>query len=348
MKIALITDCHWGVRNDHSAFLDNNKQFLDEVFFPTLKEHKIKTVVCLGDLVERRKYINFNTAHRLRKDFIEPLTSYAQFFWILGNHDLYWRNSTDVTVADELNLGDLAVFKNATEMLFDDTKVLFVPWICDSNRKQVMDSINKTDAQICFGHFELAGFEMYKGMVNSDGDDPSLLQKFSLTCSGHYHHKSVSGGIHYLGAMGEHTWSDYGDDRGFHIFDPTTRRLDFITNPFSMFAKVFYDDTRKKDHSQADYSFLKDKIVKVIIKARTNSDAYHNFMVKVEAAQPLELLVVDDHLNLDSLNDESIISETKDTLTIIREFVAQTNNMVNATELDNLIINLYGEAQNLD
>ena len=36
MKIALITDTHWGVRNDNVSFHDNSKKFLDDVFFPTL------------------------------------------------------------------------------------------------------------------------------------------------------------------------------------------------------------------------------------------------------------------------------------------------------------------------
>ena len=73
MKIALITDTHWGVRNDQLAFLDNNKKFLDDIFFPYLDSHSIDTVIHLGDLVDRRKYLNINTAKRLRDDFIGPL-----------------------------------------------------------------------------------------------------------------------------------------------------------------------------------------------------------------------------------------------------------------------------------
>ena len=54
MKIALITDTHWGVRNDNIAFIDNSKQFLSDLFFPTLEKEGIKTVVHLGDLVDRQ------------------------------------------------------------------------------------------------------------------------------------------------------------------------------------------------------------------------------------------------------------------------------------------------------
>src|SRR5260221_2924516 len=98
MKIALIADTHWGIRNDSKHFIDNQKQFLDEVFFPYIDEHNIKTVVHLGDLVDRRKYINFNTANRLRKDFIEPLTDRedVNVYILLGNHDIYWRESLEI------------------------------------------------------------------------------------------------------------------------------------------------------------------------------------------------------------------------------------------------------------
>ena len=44
MKIAIINDTHFGVRNDHQGFLDYMFQFFDEQFFPYLVENNIKTV----------------------------------------------------------------------------------------------------------------------------------------------------------------------------------------------------------------------------------------------------------------------------------------------------------------
>jgi 3',5'-cyclic AMP phosphodiesterase CpdA len=88
MKIALITDTHWGVRNDSIAFHNNNKKFLDNVFFPKLASLGIDHVIHLGDIVDRRKYINFLTANRLRNDFLDPLESMGiTLDSIAGNHD---------------------------------------------------------------------------------------------------------------------------------------------------------------------------------------------------------------------------------------------------------------------
>ena len=73
MKIALITDTHFGARNDSQAFAKHFYQFYSKVFFPYLDEHNIKTVVHLGDIVDRRKYINYTSARLLREALIKPL-----------------------------------------------------------------------------------------------------------------------------------------------------------------------------------------------------------------------------------------------------------------------------------
>ena len=62
MKIALLNDTHFGARNDSPAFLDYFMRFYNEIFFPYLKDNNIKTLIHLGDVVDRRKFINFKTS----------------------------------------------------------------------------------------------------------------------------------------------------------------------------------------------------------------------------------------------------------------------------------------------
>lgn len=352
MKLALITDTHYGVRGDHQAFLDNNKKFLDETFFPYLKEHNIKTIIHLGDLLDRRKYINYQTAARLRKDFFEPLHNMKiDFRWILGNHDIYYRNTNEVSAASEL-IGEslnpyMRWYDAPIEQFFDNTKILFVPWICESNKEQTESLLKTTDAQVILGHLELAGFEMYKGQINHNGDTLELYRRFPMVCTGHFHHKSSVENIHYLGAHAEFTWSDYDDPRGFHIFDTKTLKLEFVPNPFRMFEKVYYDDAGQ-NFKGVHFADLTGKIVKLIVKSQTDTERFNWFVSQIEMAQPLELTIVQDHLNLEYVSDETIVSETKDTLTLMREFVQQTNNVVNMKKLDSLVTELYHKAINLE
>jgi hypothetical protein len=48
MKVAIITDQHFGARNDSTHFLDYYEKFYRDTFFTKLKEESIDTVLILG------------------------------------------------------------------------------------------------------------------------------------------------------------------------------------------------------------------------------------------------------------------------------------------------------------
>lgn len=352
MKIALITDTHWGVRNDNVAFLDNNKQFLDETFFPYLRNNNITTLVHLGDLVDRRKFVNINTAKRLREDFLQPLNQFGiECHFISGNHDTYFKNTNEVNALRELVVGkysNIKVYSNyPVEVDFDGLIVLLTPWICDENRKATLDKLKMTNAQIIMGHLELAGFEMYRGSMVSHGDDPKLFDRFDMVMSGHYHHRSSNGHVFYLGSHGEFTWSDWNDPRGFHVFDTETRELTFIQNPHTMFAKIWYDDQEKMMHEVMDVDFgkYKKKLLKVIVTNKTNPFWFDTFIEKLEAAGPIEIQIVEDHLNLSLEEDNDIVNEAESTVDIFKKYIEQINSPnFNKIKLEKTIVELYNEA----
>jgi len=72
-KVAIITDQHFGARNDSIHFLDYYEKFYSGTFFPTLEEHGIDTVLILGDTCDRRKYVNFYSFKRTRDMFFDKL-----------------------------------------------------------------------------------------------------------------------------------------------------------------------------------------------------------------------------------------------------------------------------------
>jgi DNA repair exonuclease SbcCD nuclease subunit len=356
LKIALITDTHWGVRNDNVAFMDNSKKFLEEVFFRYIDDANISTVVHLGDLVDRRKYVNINTARRLREDFLVPLSQRnLDVHFIAGNHDTYFKNTNEVNALRELVVGKYPSFKvyssYPVEVEFDNTIVLLTPWICDENRKQSFEKIKSTPAQIVMGHLELAGFEMYRGSMVSHGDDRHIFDRFDLVLSGHYHHRSSDGTIHYLGSHGEFTWSDWDDPKGFHVLDTDTRELTFIKNPYIMFNKVWYNDTDKMMHEvlDIDFSSYAGKIIKVIVQNKTNPYWFDNFIEKIEAAGPIEMQIVEDHLNLALEEDEDIVNEAESTLSIFKRYIDQVNSPnINKVKLEQTITDLYNEALTIE
>lgn len=353
-KLALITDTHWGVRGDNVAFLDNNKRFLDEIFFPYLDTHSISRVIHLGDLVDRRKYVNINTARRLRVDFLDKLQQRnIETHIIAGNHDTYFKNTNDVNAIKELVENAYPNFKTYTKhaecVTFDGVPILFIPWICDDNREQIINKIQNTPAQIAMGHLEIEGFEMFRGSVVSHGDDRHVFDHFDICMSGHYHHRSSDGHIFYLGAHAEFTWSDFDDDRGFHIFDTETRELTFIPNTFKMFRKIWYNDSDENFlKNKIDYSQYRGCMVKVVVTNKTNPYWFDKFIENLESENPLDIQIVEDNLHLDLEDDSQIINEAESTIEIFKKYIDNYDlKNINKDKLTKKIFELYSEAMSI-
>lgn len=210
--------------------------------------------------------------------------------------------------------------------------------------------MKSTKAQIVMGHFEIEGFQMYKGTYCDDGVKPDFFDKFDMVISGHFHTRSFSGNITYTGTPYEMTWSDYGDPKGFHIFNTETRELTFVQNPYCMFHKIWYDDNGKSmvDILGQDFEQYKNTMVKVIIKNKLNPVWFDMFIEKIEKAGVDDLQVVEDHLNLNLEDDSDIVNEAEDTLTILGKYVEQLEIKADKNKLDNLLRQLYHQALSME
>lgn len=321
-----------------------------DFFFPKLEELGIKQIIHLGDLMDRRKYVNIYTAHCVKKYFLDQVLNRMMFLdVILGNHDTYHKNTNTINSFDIVSQSIIQGHQSAVEKTFDGCKILFVPWICDENRDHTFNLLRETNALYCFGHFEFNGFQMYKGLPSHGGMGVDDFKKFDLVCSGHYHHRSKSGNIQYIGAAMEYTWSDANDPRGFAVFDTDTGELEFFDSPITIFEKVLYDDMAEEKMLDIDFDRFKDKIVKVIVRNKHNPYTFDKFMEKIEEQGVIELQVVEDHLNLDVQDDDSIIDEAESTVDIFTKFVDQTETGgISKTKIKNVMIDLYQEALSLE
>jgi len=348
MKIALVTDTHWGVRNDNLSFLDYFDRFYSNVFFPELDKRGINTVLHLGDIVDRRKYISYVTLRRLKEGFIEPcLYRNIDLHVIVGNHDVPYKNTNEINAMQELfDSTNVKYYSEVAEVLFDDVPHAIIPWINNSNYASTMEFMKNTEAQVVFGHFEIAGCLMDRGNMNDHGMKISDFDRFDRVMSGHFHHKSNTKNIDYLGCPYELTWSDYQDPKGFHIYDTDTRELEFIRNPYSMFNKVFYNDEGKTMEQllDQDFSAYEGTYVKVVKHSSGNPYWFDKFMDKLLKSEPISVQVVEDHLNLDLDDDDDLVNEAEDTMTILSKYIDGMPDNVPKKKLDSLMKSLYNEA----
>jgi DNA repair exonuclease SbcCD nuclease subunit len=352
MKVAVITDTHFGCRNDSQAFMDYFRKFYEEIFFPTLQEQGIDTIIHMGDVVDRRKFINWKTVYQMREMFFDVCDERnINLHLVTGNHDTYFRNTNQVNSLSGLRLADkenFTVYEKSTEIELDGTKIFIQPWICDENKEESLKAIEETNSQILFGHLEVRGFEMHLGQYSQTGVDASMFKKFDMAFSGHFHHKSDNGNIYYLGNPYQITWSDYKDSRGFHIFDTKTRELEFVLNPFEMFHKIHYDDETMTLESiqNDDYSIYKNCYVKIIIMNKKNPFWFDTLMDKLYAADVADISIAE-NFDQDLDIEDDMINEAEDTLTILSKYVNSLN-IDNKKELDNLLISLYNESLTME
>lgn len=353
MKIILLGDTHFGARNDSPLFHKAFEKFYSETFFPYIDQHGITTIIQLGDVFDRRKYINFASLAACKKYFFTELSKRNIITYIIcGNHDTYYKNTNEVNSLDLLlrQYSNIKYYYEPTEIQIEDVKFAMLPWICNDNELDCLNFIRSTDARLLIGHLELSGFEMYKGAVIHEGMEASLFEQFDAVYTGHYHHKSSQRNIHYLGTPYEMTWSDYNDQKGFHVLDLDTKQLDFVPNPNVMFFKHHYDDANKTfdDVLAFDFEKYKDAFVKVIVRNKTNPYWFDMVIEKMEKAGVADLQVVDDHFHLDLEDDDDIINEAEDTLTIIKKHINQLGESVDKPKLESLLRSLYDEALALE
>ena len=353
MKVAIITDTHFGARNDSQMFSNYFRKFYEEIFFPTLEERDIHTVIHMGDVVDRRKFINWKTVYQMREVFFDVCYSRnINLHIIIGNHDVFFRNTNVVNSMEGLrieNNNQFHVYTEPTEIELDGTKLFMQPWICDENREQSLKAIQDTEAQILFGHLEVRGFEMHIGSFSREGVDANMFQKFDMAMSGHFHHKSDNGNIYYLGNPYQITWSDYKDPRGFHIFDTNTRELEFILNPLEMFHKIYYDDDKMTLESiqDEDYSQYKDCYVKVVVVNKNNPFWFDTLIDKLYKEDVGDISIVENFDEDFLVGDENLIDEAEDTMTILSKYVNSLN-IDNKKELDTLMQSLYTESLSME
>jgi DNA repair exonuclease SbcCD nuclease subunit len=204
--------------------------------------------------------------------------------------------------------------------------------------------MKNTKAEICMGHFEIAGFAMHRGMESHDGLSKEIFDKFDMVFSGHYHHRSDDGHIYYLGNPYELTWQDFKDTRGFHLFDLERRELEFISNPNTMFERIEYDD-RDQDPIDLDTVDLTGKYVKLVVVNKTDFYKFDKFIQKLYNKGCYEIKIIED---FSEFEDGEIGEEInlEDTVSVLSNYVDSIETDVDKEQIKTFMRTLYTEAVN--
>ena len=340
MQVALINDTHWGARKGSKLFHDYFELFYKNVFFPTLEQYGITTVIHMGDAFDSRKSIDYQSLEWSKRVVFDPLSKY-DVHMIVGNHDSYYKN-TNNTNSPELLLNDypnIKTYSSPTEIKVDKLNILLLPWICMDNQEQSLKMIQKTKAKVAMGHLELQGFRVNRSLVMEHGLEANIFKNFKKVFSGHYHTRSDNGTVFYTGNPYEIYWTDVNDTRGFTIFDTETLEHIPINNPYKMFHNIYYEDTNYQTFDTREYE---NKIVKVIVRKKTDTKKFEKFIDKLYTANIAELKVVE---NFDLQESEEFEAfESEDTFSILHRYITDSDCTLNKTIIGNILEEVYKEA----
>lgn len=342
MKAVILNDTHFGYKNDSCVILDYFLEFFDEQLFPYLKENNIKTIFHLGDVFDRRKYVNFKTLYRVRKEFLEPLQDMGiKVHAICGNHDTYYRNTNNINSLQELvaHFPNWTVYSEPTDLHLSMGCVALLPWINSENEEAAAKFLSETTCSLLFGHLELCGFQSMPGVFVEQGYATKHFDKFEYVLSGHYHLKSSRDNIHYLGTQYQMGFSDVWEKKGFHVFDFKDRVLEFVQNPRKLFHTVdYYENSKEK----IDFNQYKDSYVKIFIKEKTKQILFEKYLDKFYDAGVIELAVAED---VSSNPDLVAVDIHKDTLQLLHEEIDTINEQsIDKKVLAEIINSAYNKA----
>jgi len=342
MKVAIITDQHFGCRKNSKLFHDYFLKFYNDVFFPTLEKEGITTVIDMGDTFDSRKGIDFAALTWAKDNYFDRLRDMGiTVHTIVGNHTAYYKNTNDINAIDLLlrEYDNIPIYSETTSIEVGGLNILLVPWINKENEEKSHALIKKSRAPVCMGHLELVGFKVHRGYIMDHGTQASIFDKFKKTFSGHYHTRSDNGSIFYLGNPYEMYWNDCNDTRGFHLFDTDTLETTPINNPYQIFKVIYYED---HDYQIFDARQLENKIVKLVVRKKTDQVKFEKFIDKLYSANVAELKVVENFISAEVEGFEAF--ESEDTISILNRYIEEAEVDLDKSRIQKMIQGIYQEA----
>ena len=342
MKVAIITDQHFGFKKGSKIWLDYFQKFYDEVFFHNLKKEGIDTILDLGDTFDNRKGVDLRSLDWAKSNYFDIIRDNGmKMISIVGNHTAFYKDTNDINTIDLMlrEYDNIRIVEECEEITVGGLPILFIPWINSENDAKTYQMIKDSKCKVAMGHLELNGFVATHGHVMDVGADFECYNKFKHVFSGHYHTRSNNGSIYYLGNPYEMFWNDVNDKRGFHIYDTDTLQLKTINNPNAMYKILDYANTPRQ---MTNFEQYRDKIVKVVVREKDDDKSYDMFMQSLSKANPYDIKVVERTVNM--LAPDEDIAQTEDTMTLLNTYIDDLSTDLNKSKIKDILRETYQQA----
>jgi len=346
LKVALIADPHFGIKKGADLFLENQINYFKNEVVPYLIKNKIDTIMLLGDIFDNRHNINVKVKDAVYNLFEKHLFQF-QIFMLIGNHDTYYRTTTDVhSLQFFKKFSNITVVDDIEKFTIGGRDILMVPWqpnIADFTDRVAAKNIKRLD--VCLGHFDITGFKLNKKKVSEEGIDSNIFfNNYTLTFSGHFHTRSKSKvgeyEIIFIGAPYHLTRHDIGEMRGMCILDLENLHYDFVNSHHTIkYIHLNYP-------AEVTQKMIEGNIIDVQVVFDGTLDEHHleKYIQNIENFKPIappNVIMVNKMLDA----KESKNLKIKSVQGLMKEYV-QNIDVPNKNEIYKLMEELYTEAKN--
>lgn len=337
MKYAIIGDLHLGLKSNSEIFY---KISIDYVKWlkSILLNKQIYNIIFLGDIFHNREEISVQTI-QVMTDFFNLLKEF-NIKILVGNHDLFYKDRTDVSSISPLNeWNNIEVIKNVKLFEIENRKLLFIPWGFNIN-----DLIK---ADVYFGHFELNYFYQTLQKICENGLDPEIFNsKTNLVFSGHFHIHQIrdikNTKIIYVGSCFQNNWGEMGTEKGFYILNLNDLNYEFIKNTISpihekIILSKFLND---KKYFNEKIKLISNNFIKLIVDIDIDYDKIEKINNKLFLLNPLDLNIEFDIIK-DEINIKNFKSEIYDIKDCFYEYINSIETSKDKKRLFDIIMKIY-------
>ena len=267
-RIFLISDIHFGVRNNSLEWLQNQTQFFKDFYIPFLKKNVRENDILfmIGDWFDNRQLLDVLVMN-VSIDIVVEMSELLPLYFITGNHDIYKKKDTDVNSLRAFErIPNVHIYKDPVRVTNGKSTIFVLPWIGDKEEEEELGEANKT-ADYIFAHTDIAGFKYDNNMKIVKGAQLMNIKSFKRIISGHIHKRQEleDGRGIYIGSPYHTKRSDIGNDKGVYIFDPDSNEIEFHRNTLSsIFQRIRLEDLMENTLEET-YEILANNYTDIIV-----------------------------------------------------------------------------------
>ncbi len=213
-RAAVFTDIHFGMRQNSKHHNEDCENFV-KWFCEEARRRDCDVAIFMGDWHHHRATVNVSTLNYTVEAIDHISKNFERFFFIPGNHDLYYREKRDLNSVPFIRNQKNIILVND---VYTEGDVSLVPWLVGDE----WTAMKKLDSRYVFGHFELPSFKMNAmvEMPDHGGLNRGHFPNQERVFSGHFHMRQHSGNVSYIGNAFPHNYADaWDDDRGMMVLE---------------------------------------------------------------------------------------------------------------------------------